>query len=144
MQLHLPFHTPSIAFWHLPQNCQNYLCTAGHKCWRWPPKGLSTDKTGSNVASKYAHKHEAQPPRVKKNQCHLDSNNFGCICAGVNNVGSYKRNVWYNLSCLLQTNCWAVIKEMSDIIWVVHYKWTAIWAPRKNCLLADSFWRPMT
>ena len=31
-----------------------------------PPKGLGTDKTGSNIASKHARKHEARLPRVNK------------------------------------------------------------------------------
>ena len=35
----------------------------------------------------------------------LDSNDFGFSCAGVSNVVSYKRNVWYYLSCLLQIYC---------------------------------------
>ena len=51
------------------------------------------------------------------------SNDIGFICAGVHNVGCYKRNAWYNFSCLLQNYCHLNTKE--------------------NCLLADSFWRPM-
>ena len=38
---------------------------------------------------KHAHKHEAHPPRVKK-ELRLDSNNCGFIRAGVNFVGGYK------------------------------------------------------
>ena len=34
---------------------------------------------------------------------------------------------------------WSVIKETSDIIWVVCYKLTAVWASSKNRSLADSF-----
>ena len=40
----------------------------------------------------------------KKKFC-LDSNGFGFICAGISNVGGYKRNAWYKLSCLLQIYC---------------------------------------
>ena len=29
----------------------------------------------------------------------------GFICAGVSSVGGYKRNAWYNLSCLLLSYC---------------------------------------
>ena len=43
---------------------------------------------------------------------HLSSNDFGFICAGVSNV--------------------SVVKETP--IWVVSYKLTAIWAPRKKFL----------
>ena len=42
------------------------------------------------------------PPWVK-GKSRLDSNDFDFIRAGVSNVVSYKRNVWFNLSCLLQT-----------------------------------------
>ena len=47
--------------------------------------------------------------RKRKKKVRLDSNDFGFICAGVSNVVSYKRNVWYNLSC--QTYCHLSTKE---------------------------------
>ena len=56
----------------------------------------------SNLAPKHARKHEAHPPRVKKNQqefC-LDSNDCIFICAGVNFVGGYKWHALFYLSCL--------------------------------------------
>ena len=56
-----------------------------------PSESLGTNKTGSNIASKHARKPEAHRPRVKKEFC-LDSNDLGFICAGVSNVGGYKRN----------------------------------------------------
>ena len=37
----------------------------------------------------------------------------------------------------------AVIKEMPALIWVACYKLTAIWAPTKKIMLADSFSRPI-
>ena len=39
---------------------------------------------------KHARKHEMHPPRVKKKEFHLDSNDCGFICAGVNVVDGYK------------------------------------------------------
>ena len=38
-------------------------------------------------------------PGFKKKECHLNSNDFGFIWAGISNMLSYKTNVWYNLSC---------------------------------------------
>ena len=50
-------------------------------------------------------KHELHLPMVKT-YFSLDSNNYGFICYGVNNVDGYKRNdCQYNLSSLLQTYC---------------------------------------
>ena len=43
--------------------------------------------------------------RLKK-KFRLDSNNFGFSCAGVCNVGGYRRSARYNLSCLLHTGIW--------------------------------------
>ena len=59
-----------------------------------PPKALGTNKSveADDASSKHARKHEARPPRVKK-EFRLDSNDFGFICAGVSNVGGYERNV---------------------------------------------------
>jgi len=83
---------------------------------------MSTNQTvEATWCQKRVRKHEARLLRIKKS--HLDLNNFGFICAGVSNVCGYKRTAWNNLSCLL--------------------KLTAIWAPAKSCLLANSFWRPM-
>ena len=69
------------------------------------------------MASKHARKHEVRPPRVEKKKFRLDSNDFGFICAGVSNV--------------------SIIKGTFDMIWVVCYKLTAIWAPTKNRELDD-------
>ena len=46
----------------------------------------------------------------------LDSNDFGFTCAGVSNVGGYKRNVWYNPSCLLHT-CSLSTNEKLSVSW---------------------------
>ena len=78
----------------------------------------------SNLAPKHARKHETHPPRVKKDELRLDSNDCGFICAGVNFVGGYK---WHAL-----------------FYWVVCNKRTTVWTPTKNCSSADSFltlWR---
>ena len=44
----------------------------------------------SNLAPKHARKHETHPPRLKKKEFRLDSNDCGFVCAGVNFVGGYK------------------------------------------------------
>ena len=45
-----------------------------------------------------------QEGKKKEEEFRLDSNDFGFIkfCAGISNISGYKRNAWYNLSCLLQ------------------------------------------
>ena len=43
-----------------------YLHADVHRRFQRPLKGLGTCKTGSNIASKHAPKHEARPPRIKK------------------------------------------------------------------------------
>ena len=45
-----------------------YLRAAVRRRGQRPPKSLGTDKTGSNIASKHARKHEARLPRVKKKE----------------------------------------------------------------------------
>ena len=52
------------------------------------PKALGTNKSAEadDASSKHSRKHEARPPRVKK-EFRLDSNDFGFICAGLTNVG---------------------------------------------------------
>ena len=50
-------------------------------------------------------------PRLKKKEFRLIWNDLGFICAGVSNVGGYKRNTWYNSSCLLQTYSHLSINE---------------------------------
>ena len=68
--------------------------------------------SGSNTASKHTRKHEDTSLYLslistwgKNNEFCLNSNEFGFISDSVSNVGSYKRNTWYNLSCLLQSYC---------------------------------------
>ena len=93
------YHTPSIAFRHLPPNSARIgYATEGAL---FISAQLSTDAVsafrdcGCNIASKHARRHETYPPRVKqeKEKIRLDSNDFSFICAGVSNVVSYKRNV---------------------------------------------------
>ena len=66
------------------------------------------------MASKHGHKHEVHPARLRK-EFRLESNKFGFICAGASIVGGYKRNVQYNLSCLLQTYCNLSTKEKLSV-----------------------------
>ena len=74
-----------------------------------PPKGLGTDNYDctSNLAPKYARKHEGKKKEKKRGGVHLDSNDFGFI--------------W----------TWSVIKQTSDITWVVCNKFTTVWAQQK-------------
>ena len=60
---------------------------------------------------------------LKKKKFHLDPKDYGCICTGANSMGSYKRN-------------------SRSYISVVCYELTAIWAPMKNCPLAEKFKPP--
>ena len=82
-------HNPSIAFRHLPPNSARFsYATEGAL---FISAQLSTDAVSalrkavrvlirlwSNLAPKHARKHEAHPPRVKK-EFRLDSNDFGFI-----------------------------------------------------------------
>ena len=54
----------------------------------------------SNLSPKHACKHETHSPWVKKKKFHLDSNDCGFICAGINFVGGYKWHALFYLSCL--------------------------------------------
>ena len=115
-------HTPSIVFLQTAWTAyatEGTLCISAqlyHRRGQRPPKSSGTNKTGSNIAPKLPRKHETHPPWVKwkekkrkkkkkkkkktrkKHTFRLDSNDFSFISAGVSNVLSYKRNVWYNLS----------------------------------------------
>ena len=83
---------------------------------------------GSNLAPKHALKHETH---VKKK--------FR-LTQVFKKVLSRIKRFWFYLSwCKQHGN----IKQASDIIWVVHNKLNTVWAPTKNCLLVDSFLRPM-
>ena len=42
---------------------------------------------------------------------------IGFTCAGVSNLVSYKRNIWSNLSCLLETYCHLGIIEKLFVSW---------------------------
>ena len=122
-------HTPSIVFLQTAWTAyatEGTLCISAqlyHRRGQRPPKGSGTNKTGSNIAPKLPRKHETHPPwvkwkeRKKKKTFRLDSNDFSFISAGVSNVLSYKRNVWYNLSCLLQTYCRLSIIEKLFVSW---------------------------
>ena len=81
----------------------------------------------SNLAPKHARKHETHPPRVKKKG---------------RRVASRFQRLWFYLCwCKL---CWRLYwNDTPCFIWVVCNKITTIWAPTKNCSLADSFQGPM-
>ena len=80
---------------------------------------------------------------------------FFCWCSNssefVTNNSNSIRHLFYNWPCC-QKRFWFYlswrkprgnIKQMSDRIWVVCNKPTTVWAPTKNCSLADSFLDPM-
>ena len=74
-----------------------------------PVKGSNNQyDCGRNIVSKHACKHVklwVKKERKKEEEFHLDSNNSAFICADISNTGGYKRNTYYNCSCLLQTSC---------------------------------------
>ena len=109
-----------------------YLYAAVHWCGQRPLKGLGTSKTveatqypSTHVNMRRIHpglkkkteKKKRKKKERKKKECHLDSNDFGFIHAGVSNMVSYKRNVWYNLSCLLQTEHQRKTVPLADTHW---------------------------
>ena len=104
---HTLSHTPTVSFRHVPPNSARIgyateralflsarlatdAVSALRKVW------VNNKDCGSSTASKHARKHEARPPRGKKKEFRLESNDFGFKCAGVSKV--------------------AVIKETPDII----------------------------
>ena len=109
-----------------------HLHAAVHRCCQHPLKGLGTNYTNKTVeATRHPSTHinmKCIHLGYKKNNSNtfcLDLNNFGFICAGISisNKVSYKRNVWYNLSCLLQAYCHLNIIEklLADadiVVWV--------------------------
>ena len=75
---------------------------------------------------KHTRKLETHPPQGKKKFL-LNSNDFVFICDSVSNMVSYKRNVWYNLSCLLQTYCClSIIKKKLCYLAVFQDLWCVI------------------
>ena len=104
-----------------------HIRAAVHRGCQRPPKGLGTNETGNDMTSKHARKHEARPPRLKKREKRKR------FPSRLKRFGLF----------LLANATGPVIKETHDITWVTCYKHTAIWAPVKNCPLADSFSRPM-
>ena len=44
-------------------------------------------------------------------------NDFGFIQAAESNAGNYRRNAWYNQSCLLQTYCHLCTNQLPDSFW---------------------------
>ena len=129
-------HTPSIAFRYLNSS---KLCQIWLRHWKGhslsprscpPTRSAPSERfgyyydCGSSLAPKHPREHETHSFRVKKEKFRLDWNDSGFICAGVSDVVSYKRNVWYNLSCLLQTYCRLSIMEklfVSETYGVISY-----------------------
>ena len=113
--------------------CQNWLrhCTeGGHSL---SPLKLSTDAVSAFRkfwVQRLWKQHKTQAPmqtwdasapgkkeKEKRKEFPLDSNDFVFISAGVSNVVIYKRNVWYNLSHLLQTYRRLSIIEKLFVSW---------------------------
>ena len=114
------FNSPGT-LWHLPPNSARFSYAAEGVLFIFAQ--LSSDAVSAlrtevgvlircrtNLAPKHPRKHETQPPRGK-GRFRLDSNDFGFICSDVSDAVSYKRNVCYNLSCLLQIYCCLSITE---------------------------------
>ena len=106
--------TLSIVYQHLPSNSARIGYTTERALFisaqlstdavSAPLKGLGIDKTvAATIVSNHTCKHVPPPWVPKKEEFHLDSNYFGLICAGVSNLGSYKRSTWYHFICQLQT-----------------------------------------
>ena len=127
-------HTPSIAFRHLPPNSARFsYATEGAL---FVSAQLSSDAVSGlrkvrvliwlqNQPSTKARTQtwDASTPgkKEKKKEFRFDSNDCGFICAAL-------------LAAINDTPCF---------IWVVCNKLTTVWAPTKNCSLADSFLDPM-
>ena len=89
--------------WLHPWRGTLYLCAAVHRHSQCPLKGLGIIwlwKQPSTQAPTWTWD-TSTPCKIR--EFYFTSNDFGFICAGVSNMVSYKRNIWYNLSCLLQT-----------------------------------------
>ena len=77
-------------------------------------------------------KHQAQIPQVKKNEFHLNLNDFGFVCTDndISIVSSYKRNVaWCYLSCLCKLSAIWVSKKINICI----YKKSVSWQFSETC-----------
>ena len=59
----------------------------------------------------------------KKKSVPSQLNEFGFICAGISSVGGYKRNAWYNLTCLLQTYSHLSTNKKLSFSWVFRDQW---------------------
>ena len=55
--------------------------------------------------------------KKEEEEFRLDLNDFGLICAGINNIGGYKRKACYNSSCLLQTYCHLSTSGKLSVSW---------------------------
>ena len=107
-------HIPSIVFQHLLPNYSTKgalfisaqlsadAVSAFWKVWIL----IRRQKQHSIQACTWTQGASAPPPKKKKKKFYLDSHDIGFICAGISNVGGYKSNAWYNLSCTLQTSTW--------------------------------------
>ena len=82
-----------------------------------------------NITSKHAVKREARPQQIKTEFC-LDSNDFRFICEGVNSTRDYKNNNKNKQNKNKQTKT-KQKHAWYNVIQVVSYKCTAIWAPTK-------------
>ena len=108
---HWQQHTLSIAFQHLPPNSsRNGYATEralfiSAQLFTNALKDLGTNKTlkaTEHPSTDVNTRHICF--RVEK-EFHLDSNDSGFISAGINYMGGCRRNIWNNLSWLLQMHC---------------------------------------
>ena len=101
-------------------------------------------------------KHQAQIPQVKKNEFHLNLNDFGFVCTDndIRIVSSYKRNVaWCYLSCLCKLSAIWVSKKINIYIknqladsfqrhvamaFITNY--SSSWLSQELQLFAEQFW----
>ena len=101
-----------------------YLRAAVYRRWQRPPKGLGTDKTERNIApNMYVIMRRVRPGSKNNNN---------------NNQKTHNSVLIQTISVLfvLMLAMWAVMKETPDLIWVLSYRLTAIWAPTNICPLS--------
>ena len=105
-----------------------HLRAAVHLPCQRTPKCLGTNKTGSNIASKHAHKHEAWPPRVKERLREREREGVPSRFKRIwfyfwwrkqrGRLG-YKRIAWYRTKCLLQTYSHLSTIEKLSVKWLL-------------------------
>ena len=140
-----------------------YLHAAVHRSCQHHPNCLGTNMTVSvrlratfEHISKHTCKHVVHSPALGKMssvliQNYLGFSTFTGLWWHLNNVNEIKETadvIWVKLSLICQPDISSSDSEDTKphiiiiVIWAVCFKSSDIWAPMKNCLLADSFRRP--